>query len=151
MDVNMKKFNLSSIKQTRSAVKKHSDTNLQNTDCSDTNYIGAKAEEIASQYLIDNKLKLIQKNYHCRQGEIDLIMQDDQELVFVEVRYRKHTHHGNALESIHRHKLQRIQTAINHYIMTNNLSYIPCRIDVVGLHGNLQQPDINWIKNIIIE
>lgn len=143
--MNMKKIHLSPIKQLFSTSKPETNSQL------DTNSIGAKAEEIASQYLIKNKLRLIEKNYFCRQGEIDLIMQDKDELVFVEVRYRKHARHGNAIESIQRHKLQRIQTAIHHYIMTNNLGYIPCRIDVVGLHGNLQRPDINWIKNIIID
>jgi len=112
---------------------------------------GAIAEHIACQFLTENKLKLIIKNYSCRQGEIDLIMQDQNELVFIEVRYRKNQSHGSALESITQYKLRRIKTAINHYIMTNNLGYIPCRIDVVGLNGNLYQPDIDWRKNILID
>ncbi len=140
MDVIMKKYTLSSIRQL-----------IQSYSPESTSSIGATAEKIACQFLVKNKLQLIAKNYHCRQGEIDLIMQDKHELVFVEVRYRKHIQHGNAIETIQHHKLKRIQTAINHYIMTNNLGYIPCRIDVIGLHGNLQQPDINWIKNIIID
>ncbi len=136
----MKKNTLFSIKQL-----------IKGNSLKSTANIGALAEHIASQFLLKNKLQLIEKNYHCRQGEIDLIMQDKHELVFVEVRYRKHSKHGNAAETIQHHKLKRIQTAINHYIMTNNLGYIPCRIDVIGLHGNLQQPDINWVKNIIID
>ena len=135
----MKKYTLPLIK-----------TIIQRQDVESTSNIGAIAEQIASQFLIKKKLQLIEKNYHCRQGEIDLIMQDKNVLVFIEVRYRKQTKHGSAIETIQHHKLKRIQTAINHYIMTNNLGYIPCRIDVVGLHGNLQQPDINWIKNIIL-
>lgn len=140
MDVTMNKYTLFSIKQL-----------IKGNSLKSTASIGAHAEHIASQFLLKNKLQLIEKNYHCRQGEIDLIMQDKHELVFVEVRYRKLRKHGNAIETIQHHKLKRIQTAINHYIMTNNLGYIPCRIDVIGLHGNLQQPDINWVKNIIID
>ncbi|MGH1427073.1 MAG: YraN family protein [Arenicella sp.] len=112
---------------------------------------GSIAEEIACQYLQQQKLTLVIQNYHCQRGEIDIIMRDKDTLVFIEVKYRANNRHGTPIEAIHYHKLQKIKSTIEHYIMTNNLGYIPCRIDVIGLHGNLQQPDINWVKNIVID
>ena len=114
---------------------------------------GRIAESKAKQFLINQQLEFITQNYFCRHGEIDLIMKEknSNQLVFIEVRYRKNHHFGTALETINSYKLNRIKTAINHYIMTNNLGYIPCRIDVIGLQGNLESPLIDWRKNIIID
>ena len=112
---------------------------------------GNFAEKIALKYLKSKGLKKIQSNYYCRYGEIDIIMQDEKELVFVEVRYRENDSHGHAMETINHQKLKKIIATSKHYMMTNNLGYIPCRIDVVGLHGDLNKPSINWIRNIIIE
>ena len=62
--------------------------------------IGAKFEQEAKRYLIKHGLKCRQENYHCRIGEIDLIMQDGETIVFVEVRYRKDKQFGGATVSI---------------------------------------------------
>jgi len=112
---------------------------------------GSFAEQLACDYLIKQKLILICKNYYCRQGEFDLIMQDKDDLVFVEVRYRKNEHFGSAIETIGFRKIQRIKTAIAHYQMTNKLNSMPCRIDVIGLTGSLSNPKLNWKKNIILD
>ena len=69
---------------------------------------GQQAELLACQYLQQYKLKLITKNYHCRRGEIDLIMQDKKTLVFIEVRYRKNDRFGSALESVNYKKQAKI-------------------------------------------
>jgi putative endonuclease len=108
---------------------------------------GALAEKIALQYLLTKNLTKVTTNYYCRYGEIDIIMQDKAELVFIEVLYRKNTSHGLAIETIDWRKLKKIKSTINHYMMTNNLGYIPCRIDVIGLQGSLRNPEINWIRN----
>ena len=61
---------------------------------------GKKAEDVACSFLQRNGLSLVERNYHCRYGEIDLIMHDDDTLVFVEVRYRNSNKFGDAAESI---------------------------------------------------
>lgn len=122
-----------------------------NKPSNQTTSIGQRTETLACNYLLKNKLTLIERNYRCQRGEIDLIMRDHQSLVFVEVRYRKNIRFGTSLESISPYKLNRLKTAINHYTMTNNLGYIACRIDVIGLHGKLEQPNIQWLKNIITD
>jgi len=121
------------------------------TESGKSRNIGSIAENIACEYLQKHHLTLVEKNYLCKQGEIDLIMQDQHDLVFIEVRYRKSLVFGTPIETISKQKIARIRTAIQHYTMKNNLGYIPCRVDMIGLHGKLMQPNIHWIKNIIID
>lgn len=65
---------------------------------------GSQAEQLALNYLQQQGLTLITQNYHSRRGEIDLIMLDENTLVFVEVRYRKSAAYGSALESVNSQK-----------------------------------------------
>jgi len=111
--------------------------------------IGDKAESIALKYLKTQKLRFIEKNYYCKHGEIDLIMQEGDSLIFIEVRYRKQIHYGTAASTVDNHKLRKITKTIEDYLTKNNLGYIPCQIDVVGLEGNIQNPKITWIRNVM--
>ena len=61
---------------------------------------GAEAEDLACAWLQARGLRLLERNYRSRRGEIDLIMQDGEQLVFVEVRYRASNRYGSAAESI---------------------------------------------------
>ena len=110
---------------------------------------GAAAEQLASDYLQKRGLKLIDANVACVQGEIDLVMQDDKTLVFVEVRWRKSTAYGGALTSITPNKLRKLNTAcemfLQHHPQWRNA---PCRIDAVLLQGDLAQPEVTWLQNI---
>ena len=110
---------------------------------------GKRAEELASHYLQKNKLTLISQNYHCRRGEIDLIMQDQQTLVFVEVRYRKNARFGSALESIDYRKQAKIITTAEHYLLQSKHDYSSYRFDVIAIMPtqNSEQPEITWVKN----
>lgn len=74
---------------------------------------GRTAETLACDFLQKQGLKLIQKNFNCPCGEIDLIMQDKEAVVFVEVRLRRHSHLGTAIETVNRQKQQKlIKTAL---------------------------------------
>ena len=109
--------------------------------------IGAKAEEIARIYLEQQGLRLVEQNYRCRQGEIDLIMQDGETLTFVEVRYRKSTGFGSAAESVTPAKQRRIITTATHYLQSKNERKMPpCRFDMLAIEGKEQQ-NINWIRD----
>ena len=107
---------------------------------------GKLAEEIARELLEANQLKLLNKNYHCRYGEIDLIMLDGKTLVFVEVRFRKSENYGGALESINYKKQEKIRTTALHYLQKNN-SKLNARFDVVTLSSLDDKNKINWIKS----
>lgn len=113
--------------------------------------IGQQAEQQALNFLRRQGLSFIARNYHCRQGEIDLIMTDQQTLVFVEVRYRKGSRFGSSAESITAAKQQKIITTAEHYLMHKVKSQQPaCRFDVVAIYpsGNDQSSlQFDWIKS----
>jgi len=108
---------------------------------------GKQAELLACQFLQQHKLKLITKNYHCRRGEIDLIMQDKSTLVFIEVRYRKNDHFGSALESVNHKKQAKIIITAEHYLLQNSRSFSGYRFDVIAISPSQQSHEIIWVKD----
>jgi putative endonuclease len=104
---------------------------------------GKSAENQAHDFLVSKGLKPVCRNFRCKQGELDLIMRDQQSLVIIEVRYRKSDVYGSALESVTLNKQARIIAATQHYLSTLTVN-CPLRFDVVAISGN---GDINWIKN----
>lgn len=88
-------------------------------------------------------LKLIARNYRCRFGEIDLLLQEDETLVFVEVRMRSNADFGGAAASIDARKQAKLIRTAQHYLAT--LARIPpCRFDAVLLSSS---DNIEWVKN----
>ncbi|MBB3213584.1 putative endonuclease [Herbaspirillum sp. Sphag1AN] len=111
---------------------------------SSTQRIGDAAEERALQFLKTQGLTLLQRNFRCRGGEIDLIMQEHATLVFVEVRQRSSRSHGGALVSVTPAKQKRLLIAAQLYLQ--RYQNVPaCRFDVVAYDGLQRQ----WIKNAI--
>ncbi len=105
---------------------------------------GKLAEALAVDYLQQRGLRLIERNYNCRLGEIDLILADGPVLVFVEVRLRRNPGYGGAAASITPAKRQRILRAARHYL--SGKAERPCRFDVVLLEA-LAVERIEWIKD----
>ncbi len=104
---------------------------------------GQHYENLALSYLLDQGLELIARNYRCKWGELDLLMQERGTLIVIEVRYRKNDHYGSAVESVTANKQGRIVAATKHYIMTYKINQ-PIRFDVLAISGDIQ---IDWIKN----
>ncbi len=112
--------------------------------------IGRQAEHHAERYLSQNGLRLLERNYRCRGGEIDLVMSEGQTLVFIEVRYRTHQSFGGAAASVDRRKQQRLIQAAQHYLQRQRSMDEPCRFDVVAIApGKDGNPSLQWIKNAI--
>lgn len=112
---------------------------------------GILAEKVAKDYLIKKGFTFIDQNFNCRVGELDLIMQDGQTLVFVEVRYRKSAQFGGALLSVTPQKCKKILKSASFYMQKHgfneyNTAY---RIDIVAIEGDLSNPEINWLSNAI--
>ena len=106
---------------------------------------GTAAERLAATFLQSHGLKLLETNYHCRFGEIDLILRDGDTLVFAEVRLRSSSNFGGAAESITAQKRQKLLKAARYYLAAGKK--IPrCRFDAVLLSG-MSKRDIQWIKN----
>ena len=113
---------------------------------------GNAYEQVAAKYLEKQGLQLILSNYHCRLGEIDLIMQDQDTLVFVEVRYRLRSSFVSPVLSINAAKQQRLIRSAMVFIKHHNLNdKVPCRIDLIGLTRCKSTGDLvfEWIKNAI--
>jgi len=114
---------------------------------------GEYTENLARQYLESKGFTLIEKNFNCRMGEIDLIMQDNSSLVFVEVRYRRNTYFGNGAESVTPSKQAKLVKTASLYLQRNTkLNQYPARFDVISITGSIATDDINkinfdWIKN----
>ena len=91
----------------------------------------------------------LEKNFHCRHGEIDLIMKENKTIVFIEVRYRKNNSFGGAIESITPGKQKKVKTSAETYIQNNAISG-DVRIDFVAMTEDQNDQSgfaFNWIKN----
>lgn len=108
---------------------------------------GAKAEQYAAQFLTSHGLTLLHQNWHCRYGELDLIMQEGDYLVFVEVKARTSTQFGGAIASLTPNKCKKLWQSAELFLAEyyGNLPP-PCRFDAVCLQGKL--PPI-WLKDIL--
>lgn len=111
------------------------------------NTLGQEAEERALDFLRQEGLILITRNWRCRSGEIDLIMQDKSAFVFVEVRQRLHQHFGGALASITTAKCRKLQKTAQIYLHTARKSNVYCRFDAILIEGPDKQ--LTWLKNIL--
>ncbi len=119
------------------------------TEKQTTRQQGNLTEAFAAQHLISQGLQLLDKNIHCRQGEIDLVMRDGETYVFVEVKYRKNNHFGGALAAVSYAKQQKIKHCVTFYLHQSGLNEYntSCRCDVIALTGDIQQPEITWLQN----
>lgn len=107
---------------------------------------GSEAENLALEYLLKQGLRLVTRNYHSKTGEIDLIMEDKEFIIFVEVRYRKTTKYGSPLESINRYKQIHLIQCAMHYLSSKRINR-PARFDVIGITPNGANLDIEWLSN----
>lgn len=122
------------------------------TDHSTTLKSGQQAENLALQYLQQQGLSLLARNYRCRRGEIDLIMKHHESVVFVEVRYRRNQDFGGAGASVDQRKQDKLIVSALHYLQENRqAARLPARFDVVAIHAQSQkvaQPhSIQWIQD----
>jgi putative endonuclease len=106
---------------------------------------GREAETIAARYLESCGLRLLQRNFRVRGGEIDLICQEGRSLVFVEVRLRSRSDYGGAGASITATKRRRLIMAARHYLARRGAD-CDCRFDCILMH-DLSESSIEWIRN----
>lgn len=109
---------------------------------------GNLAETWACQYLQAQGLTLLERNYHCRRGEIDLIMRDKEHIVFVEVRLRSNPAFGSGAESIDHRKRTRLVATAQHYLQSHDSARrCACRFDVISIANGNSRRDIHWIRD----
>ena len=105
---------------------------------------GVSAEQQACDFLISQGLTLVERNFRCPHGELDLIMKEGETLVIVEVRFRKNAKYGSALESVNVRKQAKISAATEFYLQTLKTDMPRMRFDVIGMSGN---GELQWIAN----
>ena len=108
--------------------------------------LGNAAETQALCYLQAQGLVLVQRNFRCRTGELDLIMRDAETLVFVEVRSRRSAQYGSPAESITPSKQYKLFSAASAYLQHQDVD-LPCRFDVIAILKSAKQTQIEWIKD----
>lgn len=117
----------------------------------DRNKTGKDAEKQAEKFLSQKSLKLIERNYHCRFGEIDLIMLDKDTLAFIEVRFRSTNNYGGAAASVTPFKQKKIIKAAQHFLNKNpKYSHKNCRFDVIAYEYDAAPSEPLWYKGAFI-
>ncbi len=96
--------------------------------------LGAWGEEKAARFLSQQGYEIVERNFHSRFGEIDLIARKDSFLVFVEVRLRKDTRYGTPEETVDARKQQKLRLTAEYYLMLHPTTLQP-RFDVVALYA----------------
>ena len=106
------------------------------------------SEDLALEQLLASGLKLVCRNYWTRRGEIDLVMRDGNELVFVEVRQRTNTAYGRPEETVNRSKRARLRLAADHFLQQfAEFHSQPCRFDIFAVTGNDVDNTWQWIND----
>jgi putative endonuclease len=110
---------------------------------------GEQGEQRAENFLVDRGLRLVERNYQCRSGEIDLVMldpnpSDTEVLAFVEVRLRGPGARVDSIDSVDERKQRKLATAARHFLMAHpQWQEHACRFDVVGIDG--EEGRLRWI------
>lgn len=106
--------------------------------------LGAKVEQAVKEYLSDHGFIILEMNYRCRQGEVDIIAKDQQYYVFIEVKYRNSLKYGLPQEAVGNAKQKRICKAARYYLYSQGLGeFAPVRFDVAAVLEN----KIQYYKN----
>lgn len=109
---------------------------------------GRWAEDLACEYLRARGLRVLERNYRSRRGEIDIVLSAGEALVFVEVRYRSRSDFGSAAESVDGRKRARLVAAARHFLQHRAEGRdLPCRFDVIAVSPSAGSGHIEWIRD----
>jgi putative endonuclease len=98
--------------------------------------IGSEYEQLAAEYLRAANYSILERNFRCRQGEIDIIAKDGDIICFVEVKYRANGEAGRAVDAVDYRKQQKIIRVARYYMMIHGWNeWTPCRFDVIAIDG----------------
>lgn len=106
--------------------------------------VGTNYEKLAGSFLEQQGYVILEYNFRCRMGEIDIVAKDGAYLVFVEVKYRSNERTGSPLEAVNIRKQRVISKVASYYCLTHGYGETkPCRFDVVAICGE----EYSLIKN----
>lgn len=111
--------------------------------------IGKLGEDIAVNYLKQKGYKILDRNFECRQGELDIIAKDKNEIVFIEVKTRTSNRYGTPSEAVNKIKQKHMLQTIKYYLYTRNLNDEFVRIDVIEVYIRDNLYKVNHIKQAL--
>jgi len=110
--------------------------------------IGQGYEAMAAGYLEERGYRIVERNFHARRGEVDLVALDGETLVFVEVRMRRKRDMVSPLESVTGEKQRRIVAAARTYLARHRIVDRDCRFDVIGImHAPGTRPEVEHVRD----
>jgi putative endonuclease len=109
--------------------------------------LGKEGERVAEQYLKKKGYKLIERNYRCAGGELDLIVLDRRVVVFVEVKTRTGQGFGSPIEAVEFHKQRKMIQAAQYFLTEKKLHQRDARFDVIGVSWPGREPVVEHIEN----
>lgn len=110
--------------------------------------LGQEGESAAEQYLRRKGYRIVARNLRSSVGELDLVAEDGQALVFVEVKARRTDTFGGAIHAVHQRKQEKLIQLAAQYLACHHITDRPCRFDVVLLHSaGAVVPQIEHIQN----
>lgn len=113
--------------------------------------IGKQGEDIVCKYLKMNGYKILERNYFCRIGELDIVALDKDEFVFIEVKTRSQKLFGNPVDAVNTNKKRHIYKTAEYYVIKAGLENRKIRFDVIEVTEYENSIKINQIKNAIID
>ncbi len=110
--------------------------------------LGKDSEQLACKFLERQGYRLVQRNFHSKWGEIDLIMRKGQELVFVEVRSKSNRDYGQPAETVDKNKQEKIRKTAQLYLYQHQeMKQCYCRFDVIGVVWQNGLAQIEWLAD----
>lgn len=111
--------------------------------------IGKNGEALAEAYLLMKGYKILEKNFRCFRGEIDLIALDKSQIIFIEIKSRHGKKYGLAAEAVTEEKLKHICKTAEYYLVTKKLENQDVRIDVIEIYIGKDYCNINHLKQVV--
>lgn len=111
--------------------------------------IGKQGEQEAVDYLKSKGYKIIERNFSCRQGELDIIATDEEYIVFIEIKTRTNIEYGLPSEAVTKRKLDHMLKTIKYYLYIHHLENANVRIDVIEVFLTNGYFSFNHLKQII--
>jgi putative endonuclease len=109
--------------------------------------LGQRGEAIAEAFLRALRYRVLARNFRCRAGEIDIVAQEGNQLVFVEVRSRRGQRQGTALESVTPRKQAQVVRVARHFLALRGLGDCDSRFDVIGVDFAVDPPDVAHVQH----
>jgi putative endonuclease len=108
---------------------------------------GKAGEDLAASFLERNGLKILERNYRFERGEIDLIAEEGDELVFVEVKARRSKMYGSPEDAVTEEKQEQVHAVADGYLFERDIDNRPCRFDVVAIEFKNGKAEIRHTRD----